>query len=543
MSTGVSGRIPTVLAGKTVAPWVRRLGWPILLVAGVIAVFCCALIQAGQMGVQSDGASMVLESWAMSHGNPLLHGWYLADVTFYTTELPEYIIIEAFRGMHTDVVTIAAALTYTLLVVLAAALAYGGGSSRRAGVCGAVVAVAVMLCPVPAAVTVLLNDPDHVGSAVPVLFALLIAGRLLSGPATGWRLAVLPVAVAVVLGVATVGDPLIVLIGIVPLVAVCGGRVLWQCAARRRPFAGVSAEITLAVAGLVAAAAGVELPTLIPRAGGYTMLPLAQHAMPLAMQPRNVAGIGENFLELFSVWFNHAKANAWLAVTGVHLVFACLVAAALILSVLRLHRVDLISRMLVVGIIANMAGYSLLYTVTPVNVREIGPVFGLGAALAGRVLAEPAARWRLERLVAVAAVAALAVGVPTLLAVKPTGPMAANLADFLAGHQLRHGLAGYWQSNNITVETGGRVTVIPLRQQPGAGLAPYKWELDSAQLRNHGQLVNFVVTTSPGKYGPNTVTEAEAVALFGQPDRVYRLDPGYTILVWRKNLLAALPGS
>jgi hypothetical protein len=326
-------------------------------------------------------------------------------------------------------------------------------------------------------------------------------------------------------------------------VAVCGGRVLWQCAARRCPFADMSAEISLAAAGLVAAAVGVELPKLIPRVGGYTMLPLAQHAMPLGIQPRNAAGIGENFVELFSVWFNHAKANGWLAVTGVHLIFACLVAAALVISVLRLHRVDLISRMLVVGIIANMVGYSLLYTVTPVNVREIGPVFGLGAALAGRVLGESAVRWRLERLVAVVAVAALAVGVPTLLTVKPTGPMAANLAGFLAGHQLRYGLAGYWQSNNITVETGGRVTVIPLRQQPGAGLAPYKWELDGAQLKDHGQLVNFVVTTRPGMFGPNTVTQAEAVALFGKPDRIYRLDPGYTILVWRKNLLSALPGS
>ncbi len=77
------------------------------------------------MGVQSDGAAMVLESWAMLHGNLLLHGWQLADVSFYTTELPEYMLVELVRGLNPDVVRICAALTYTLLVVLAAAVAHG----------------------------------------------------------------------------------------------------------------------------------------------------------------------------------------------------------------------------------------------------------------------------------------------------------------------------------------------------------------------------------------------------------------------------------
>jgi hypothetical protein len=43
-------------------------------------------------------------------------------VSFYTTELPEYLLVEVFRGMRSDVVRICAALTYTLLVVLAAGI-------------------------------------------------------------------------------------------------------------------------------------------------------------------------------------------------------------------------------------------------------------------------------------------------------------------------------------------------------------------------------------------------------------------------------------
>ena len=75
---------------------------------------------------------MVLESWAMLHGNLLLHGWHLSDVSFYTTELPEYMLVELVRGLNPDVVRLCAALTYTLLVVLAAAVAYGARHGRQA---------------------------------------------------------------------------------------------------------------------------------------------------------------------------------------------------------------------------------------------------------------------------------------------------------------------------------------------------------------------------------------------------------------------------
>jgi len=40
----------------------------------------------------SDGASNALEAGDLLHGNWLLHGWTPTDVSFYTTELPEYAV-------------------------------------------------------------------------------------------------------------------------------------------------------------------------------------------------------------------------------------------------------------------------------------------------------------------------------------------------------------------------------------------------------------------------------------------------------------------
>ena len=80
----------------------------------------------------SDEANILLMSWDMLHGNVLLHGWYLSDVSFYPTELPQYALLEAIIGLHADTAHVAAAMTYTLVVLIAVLLARGRASGRAA---------------------------------------------------------------------------------------------------------------------------------------------------------------------------------------------------------------------------------------------------------------------------------------------------------------------------------------------------------------------------------------------------------------------------
>jgi hypothetical protein len=174
------------------------------------------------------------------------------------------------------------------------------------------------------------------------------------------------------------------------------------------------------------------------------------------------------------------------------------------------------------------------------TVREIAPVFGLGGALAGRVLAEPLLRRRLQPLLALGAVAAVAALVPPLVTDKPSGPADASLARFLEAHQLRNGLAGYWNADSTTLDSGGRVVIRPVRFSRGHGLWAYLWEIDARLFDGQAGAVNFLVATPPGL--PSAVTAAEAVAAFGRPSQRYDYQ-GYVIMVWRKNLLSQLGSS
>jgi hypothetical protein len=160
-----------------------RLAAAVLAAAATAALFWCYLLQSRTQAANSDAAGMVLQGWDMVHGNPLLRGWYLSDVSFYTFEVPLDGLISAVYGLRVDVVHVLAAIEYTLLVLFTALLAAGAARDRRLGgregLVRGLVAAGVMVAPGawPGA-HVLLLAPDHTGIGVPVLVTLLVVDRV-----------------------------------------------------------------------------------------------------------------------------------------------------------------------------------------------------------------------------------------------------------------------------------------------------------------------------------------------------------------------------
>ena len=154
----------------------------------------------------------------MLHGNPLLRGWVLADVSFYTTELPQYMLVELATGLNANVIHVAAGMTYALALVAAAALATGRARGWAA-VIGGCIAAGIMLDPQGGdGIAVLLSSPDHIGTSVPMMLAWLILDRT----RPGWRAGL---AVSLVLGLAGVADSLVTYAAIAPLVLVVAIRL------------------------------------------------------------------------------------------------------------------------------------------------------------------------------------------------------------------------------------------------------------------------------------------------------------------------------
>jgi len=82
-----------------------------LVVLAAAVLFFCYWRQSLSVPLTSDGSGNVLQAWDMLHGNLLLHNWWVSDVSFYTTELPQYMLIDALAGLGPWVVHAAAAMT------------------------------------------------------------------------------------------------------------------------------------------------------------------------------------------------------------------------------------------------------------------------------------------------------------------------------------------------------------------------------------------------------------------------------------------------
>jgi len=182
----------------------------VLVPAGAV-LFWCYLRQSWTRSLNSDGAADILQAHNMLQGNVLLHGWQLSQVSFWSTELPQYMLLESVMGVRVAVVHVAGAMTGTLLVLLAALLAMGRATGREA-VVRMLVAGGIMLAPqFGPGTAIFMLSPDHAGTAVPLLVTWLVVDRL--ADRRWWT----PVIVVVLLAWALVADPLVLWAGLVPL--------------------------------------------------------------------------------------------------------------------------------------------------------------------------------------------------------------------------------------------------------------------------------------------------------------------------------------
>src|SRR3984957_4611668 len=526
-----------------------RLLAPAAAAVGIVLLFVAYLQLSRTYTVNSDSANIMLMSWDMLHGNVLLHGWYLSDVSFSPTELPQYAMLEGLLGLHAGIAHIAAAMTYTLVLIFAVLLARGRISGRAAWPRMALTGTVMVAPQLGVGVFVLLLSVGHIGTAVPLMLTWLIIDWAAAQPR--WFI---PVIVGLLLTWVLVADPLVLVVGIVPLVAVCVLRVLRAVWSARPPDRGAALqaswyEAALAVAAILAYGLAALVNRLLSASGGFILHPLGYQLAPVHTWAHHAWVTGEGLLALFG-----AKPQG----PAVELVFALLHLAGVILVAWAICRVvrrfvswpDLVSQVLLVAIVLNIGVYipSTLANATDLNAREFAVVLPFGAVLAGRVLAEPlTARvhegeidvlgWLRGRRWRAAVASALAAGYLASLgygAAQPSVPPAnAQLATFLAEHHLTNGISGYWMSSIVTVGSAGAVTIRAVQ----SSLRPYLWETKDSWYDPASQRATFLVTENGTDYFSHWKPSASALAALGAPVRTYHVGP-YTVLVWNTNLLS-----
>ena len=500
------------------APSARRRVLAAAAAAAAVALLFVAYLQVSRTYPEnSDESNTLLMAWDMLHGNLLLHGWSLSDVSFYTTELPEYAVLERLFGLHTGTAHIGVAVTYTLVLVLAVLLALGRADQRAASGAPALPRVlltaGLMFAPqLGVAVFVLLLSVGHIGTAVPLLLTWLVLDRL-GGARTARVRWLVPVLVGLLLTWALIADPLVLIVGVVPLVAVCVIRVAGAVAAEQRKAGrepgGVRAslrksgwELSLAGAAILAEALASLVGRLLRASGGFILHPVGYQLAPAHTWPKHAWVTAQGLLALFGAK-PEGPAPA-MAFALIHLAGLALVAWAM-WRVARhfLSWPDMISQILLVAIVANVVLYvpSTLADATDLNAREFAVVLPFGAVLAGRTLAgglrvragqgQGWPGW--QKWLAAALLAVYAASLGYAAAQPSVAPANQELAQFLAAHHLAKGIGGYWLSSVVTVGSDGAVTI---RAVTPASLEPNMWESKSSWYDPASQRATFLVTDS-----------------------------------------------
>jgi len=535
-----------------------RWAWVAGVAGAAVVLFIAYLRMSGTYAATSDGADQALQGWDMLHGNLLLHGWTLGDVTYYTTEIPQYALVEMVRGLGADVVHIAGAITYTLLVLAAGLLARGRATGRD-GLIRLLVAVGIMLAPQFGNAThLLLSQPDHLGTQLPLLLIFLMLDRA----PRRWYI---PVAAGAALAWVVVADRVALLDAAVPLALVCGARVLLAVLRHRKSLASQWYELSLAAAAVLSFVVAELAVRLISALGGYHVTPVVSAQLAhLHSLPRRFVVTLEGILNMYGGdWFHISQNSPFgpdlgglplavgVALAAVHLAGLALAAWGFLRAFRHFFDpADLVSPVLATAIVINVTAYTLsIISYGLFDAREIVAVLPFGAVLAGRMVPARLAGVprRLKPALAYASAGVLACYLAALGYGAAQSPVADNeqaVIPWLQAHHLTSGLGTYAEANLLTLETGGRITVREVAWRSG-GDVPRSFETKASWYDPRHNYANFILTNSAEQWGMDGgfhrligLIPGSAIAALhaGPPAHVYHYKT-FTIMVWNHNLL------
>ncbi len=507
-------RHPARVSGDAGRHWLAAASW-VVGSAVLLAFFVRISLNFRQ---NSDGSNNALQAWDMLHGNLLLHGWILGDVTFYTLELPILMLTELFFGLSVLSSYLASSVVYLIVVACAAALAVrGSGGAARLARCGAAVAVLAIPLAIPYGLWVELGPPDHMGTSVFLLvsFLLIDRDRIPRGTAP---------LVGVILCAGQLSDVTVQYVAVPAIILVSAYRM----AVARRVR---TADGAIALAAALSVPAELAARAALRHFGAYLMVAPDSALAPPSRWAHNAALAWDVLRYLFgAIHAPGVPLHGALNILGLIALFAA--AAGLVSVAVRWRTASRAEQALCLAILLNLAAYVFSPIPTATNSHEIAVVLPAGAVLAARFLVP--ARITAPVLAAAAAIVAAAAALVPLVGAStfpPATQPSDNVIAWLEAHHLSYGLAGYWSASATTQNAGGKVEIRTIAIT-GETAWTYNWEMDTGWYDAARNYANFVAVED--QYSSLTTKMAEQA--FGTPASIGSV-PGWEILVYHKNLL------
>jgi hypothetical protein len=518
----------------------QRVLVSIAFVAGLTAWLTYASSHA--YSPNADGATVVLEGLAITHGQLLLHGWSLSLDSFWSVDVPFYALGVAVFGVIPLLMHLIPALLLALCVLAGIALSWSGSTARQR-IYGTVLLVLMLCLPGHTGAFYLLQGPWHVATTL----YCLIAAFMLVKPTFGWRWMI----AVVLLGIGLNGDFQMLAIGVIP-VAVAG---LFAMARRRSLAAGLTQLLASLTSCLLALVIRV-----VANAFGTFQFSESHHTVKLRQLLRDVPHFGDWITAIFGIHNGPVVGPTVspLSATFRAVIFA-LVVLGFIAAIIQLVR----------GIISPSPGYELdgsvevdlwrvddlllcmtlgaiglfgLLTLSDSTsyARYLDPVAIFASVLAARFLPRFVTSFSSRVIQVIAGFIALTLVFCVISSVSaagekpPTAPTQ-QLENYLFAHHLTHGIGDYWAASIVTVDTKNAVIVRPVVANLSGEIVPDGRQASISWYQ--GQHFSFLVYQRD-PYG--RVNLATIKKTFGPPINIAHIGGYYYVVTWSHNLTLRL---
>lgn len=415
------------------------------------------LYSVSKLPMNSDGATMLLYADEVLSGNIFLSGWSLSGLTFFTTDLPFYLIgVWVFgvglKAFHTAVFLMYSCMTFSALLVAL----YGIRHKWTA----AMLMLATGLIPTTYALS---NAFVHTGVFVLFFLAVFVCLRHEQAP----KLSAIALFVITTLGVS--GDTMALLLIAIPVAILCVLKAI------KKPFLMFSSV-------LFGSIAGIFLQKVFLHLGGAELNALNhRHFIASSQIYNSIIRFFEYCLKLLNSYFFTKPVFSYKTVVfGVQLIialFAVYVIYSSIKAAITKKETDVAISFL--GIALMLVSLALILTTLNANItagRYIGFMpLTLGIALSRCTdIFIPLENKKIKCSVWILCIAlGLAGIVSSFNAVTPLNTHS-RLSEFLEENKLENGYASFWDASVITGYSEGKVNVRSVVSEEGK-IKPQIW--------------------------------------------------------------------
>ena len=521
----------------------KKLLYIVLFILGLVLYTAFLYHRISRIPCNSDTANMILEADSILHGNLFLSDWHLTGITFFTTDLPFFVIGVLIAGVSVQAGYIAITLMYVFMILAALLLIKG----KRDNLLNFLVFAGIALIP-----STFTLDAARVHTALFALafIAIHFAAKALEEPKKKYY-----ILFGIFTALAVCGDYLGLVVITVP--------ILLLCIANK-----VKKPIQLAIATLVGTAGGVVLEHV------FLLLGNANKNSLLAGFFLQINEIGDSIILYIRSMTHMMNANFFgkelfsikTPIFAIRVLLLLFVFYIMAVQIRKLFRSDgktcFVSTTLSLSF-AILTAFMLLTEFGPslTSARYILYFPTVAAILIVLYYREKNIyeqkfyenRLPVKMLIGVLSVTML--GACYFVKVPPSSHTVFNrLTEFLQEESLTNGYATFWDASIVTVLSQDQVKVRAIESDE-KGLQPQYWFcqnnwydeyanfliLRDREAKEEGEFFkqHNVVTTRLDFGFKDGISQSEANQAFGEPDRVLTFE-NYRILVYEYDISTKL---